>query len=226
MRGLRHGAAIPEAIAWSCDVQRLGTARLMLADAYKFYVTRAKKAVDSGRFPQDTLDRMDKEMDETLPTLKLFGPSGPMREDLREILCAWVVYRSDSALGYVSGLHVTCGSRCLSLLPTPSASTDTPHVSHNRPSLTPPGPIHLAPRRDVPPRLPRLPGLHLTLQPPPPALPSRLLHRHERRDRRVLPGLREPPGGHVPQDLRELQEPWAEIAGELLQESAGGTGAL
>jgi hypothetical protein len=102
----------------------------MLADAYKFYVTRAKKAVDSGRFPQDTLDRMDKEMDETLPTLKLFGPSGPMREDLKEILCAWVVYRSDSALGYVSGSHIACCPRCLSLLPTRPLSPDTPCVSH------------------------------------------------------------------------------------------------
>ncbi|RSH93186.1 hypothetical protein EHS25_007539 [Saitozyma podzolica] len=85
--------------AWSLAI---GNELAMSKDAYKFYVTRAKKAVDSGRFPQDTLDRMDKEMDETLPTLKLFGPSGPMREDLKEILCAWVVYRSDSALGYAS----------------------------------------------------------------------------------------------------------------------------
>lgn len=71
------------------------------AEAFKMYLSRAKKAIDSGRFPQDTLEVIERDMDRTLPQLKLFIPGSPMRDDLREVLCAWVVYRSDDGLGYV-----------------------------------------------------------------------------------------------------------------------------
>jgi hypothetical protein len=73
-----------------------------IVEAYKAYLARARKAIDQGRFPQNILDRLEADMDDTLPTLKLFVPGSPMRDDLREFVCAWVVYRSDDALGYVS----------------------------------------------------------------------------------------------------------------------------
>ena len=72
------------------------------AEAYKTYLARSKRALEDGRFPQEVLDQMERDMDNTLPTLKLFVPGSPMREDLKEFLCAWIVYRSDSGLGYVS----------------------------------------------------------------------------------------------------------------------------
>ena len=71
-------------------------------DAYKSYLNRSSKARKNGSFPADTLEAIDAEMSETLPTLRLFGEGGPMRNDLRELLCAWVVARSDDGLGYVS----------------------------------------------------------------------------------------------------------------------------
>lgn len=70
-------------------------------DAYRSYVARANKAISSGRFPQDTLDAIERDMSATLPQTKMFVAASPMRMDLQELLTAWVVYRSDDGLGYV-----------------------------------------------------------------------------------------------------------------------------
>lgn len=70
-------------------------------DAYKAYSARARRAIEAGRFPPDVLEWIERELDDTLPTLKLFTPGSPLRDDLRELLCAWVVCRSDESLGYV-----------------------------------------------------------------------------------------------------------------------------
>lgn len=78
---------------------------------------------------------MEKDFDKTFPPLKLFGRGSPMRAELREFLCAWVVYRSDDGLGYVSSArswkgmqegpneeyrrHIsTWSAQCFSLPPT------------------------------------------------------------------------------------------------------------
>lgn len=46
---------------------------------------------------------MEEDMDNTLPALHLFHrDSGVMRQDLRDLMIAWTVARSDEALGYVS----------------------------------------------------------------------------------------------------------------------------
>ena len=68
---------------------------------YKTYLSRAKRSLDSGRFPKDILDQIEHDMTVTLPALKLYVPGSPMRDDLKEFLCAWVVYRSDDGLAYV-----------------------------------------------------------------------------------------------------------------------------
>jgi hypothetical protein len=70
------------------------------------YVTRARKSLESGRFPTKILEQLEIDIDQTLPTLKLFTHGSPVRADLKEMICAWVVYRSDDGLGYVS-IHLT-----------------------------------------------------------------------------------------------------------------------
>ena len=41
----------------------------------------------------------------TLPSIHLFTPGkGPLYQDLQDMLCAWVVARSDEGLGYVTGI--------------------------------------------------------------------------------------------------------------------------
>ena len=47
---------------------------------------------------------MDSDIRSTLPSLNLFHPStGPLYQDLKDLLCAWVVSRSDEGLGYIVG---------------------------------------------------------------------------------------------------------------------------
>lgn len=75
---------------------------MLMTDAYKAYLARAKRSIDNGRFPQAILDQLEKDMTDTLPTLRLYMPGSPMRDDLREFICAWVVYRSDDGMAYVS----------------------------------------------------------------------------------------------------------------------------
>ena len=70
-------------------------------------MARSKKAIASGRFPADILERIETDLDKTLVNLHLFQHGSPLRADLHELICAWVVYRSDTALGYVSLLTRT-----------------------------------------------------------------------------------------------------------------------
>jgi hypothetical protein len=59
----------------------------------------------------------------TLPALHIFLPgAGPLSEDLRDMLCAWVVARSDEGLGYVPGVSRIAGMLLLQM-PAPQAFT-------------------------------------------------------------------------------------------------------
>ncbi len=47
---------------------------------------------------------MEEDIGSTLPTLHIFNSSsGPLYQDVKDLLCAWVVARSDEGLGYVIG---------------------------------------------------------------------------------------------------------------------------
>jgi len=43
---------------------------------------------------------MEVDIDNTFPTLHVFHKGSPMREDLKDLISAWVVWRSDQARGY------------------------------------------------------------------------------------------------------------------------------
>ncbi|KJA28524.1 hypothetical protein HYPSUDRAFT_82866 [Hypholoma sublateritium FD-334 SS-4] len=82
----------------------VGNALALSKDHYRTCLSRAKRALSSGVFPQATMDLMEQDIATTLPSVHLFlKESGPMYEDLKEILCAWVVSRSDEGLGYTLG---------------------------------------------------------------------------------------------------------------------------
>lgn len=52
----------------------------------------------------------------TLPSLHIFLPSsGPLHDDLEDMLCAWTVARSDEGLGYVSGVARIAGMLLLQM---------------------------------------------------------------------------------------------------------------
>lgn len=73
-------------------------------DHYRICLSRAKKALSSKTFPRDSLEMIEKDISTTLPSLHIFhSQTGPLYEELKEMLCAWVVARSDEGLGYTLG---------------------------------------------------------------------------------------------------------------------------
>jgi TBC1 domain family member 14 len=66
-------------------------------------LARGQRAIAKGTYPEQSLTQMEEDMDATLPALHLFHrETGAMRQDLRDLMIAWTVSRSDEALGYVS----------------------------------------------------------------------------------------------------------------------------
>lgn len=68
-------------------------------------MSRAKRALAAGTFPTTTLSLIEDDVLSTLPSLHIFHPeSGPLYQDLKDFLYAWVVARSDEGLGYIRGI--------------------------------------------------------------------------------------------------------------------------
>lgn len=76
----------------------------MTVDHFRTCLSRAKRALASGIFPQATLDMIESDISTTLPSIHIFHPeTGPLYTDLKDMLYAWVVSRSDEGLGYTLG---------------------------------------------------------------------------------------------------------------------------
>jgi len=74
-------------------------------DAYRICLARAKRAISAGTFSTTSLGLIEEDVRSTLPTLHIFHPdSGPLYAELKDMLYAWVVSRSDEGLGYVMGI--------------------------------------------------------------------------------------------------------------------------
>ena len=89
-------------------------------DAYRTCNARANRALSAGTFPAPVLALIEEDIAGTLPSLHLFAPGkGPLYQDLKDILCAWVVARSDEALGYVPGVAKIAAMILLNMAPSP-----------------------------------------------------------------------------------------------------------
>ena len=74
------------------------------ADHLRSCLARARRALSANLFPQATLDLIEQDVVSTLPSLHLFHPhAGPLYNDLKDMLYAWVIARSDEGLGYTYG---------------------------------------------------------------------------------------------------------------------------
>ncbi|ESK90935.1 tbc1 domain family member 14 [Moniliophthora roreri MCA 2997] len=82
----------------------VGNPLALSKDNYKSCSARAKRALNSGSFPAATLATIEEDIGTTLPGLHIFHhETGPLYADLKDMLCAWVVARSDEGLGYTYG---------------------------------------------------------------------------------------------------------------------------
>ncbi|PFH49815.1 hypothetical protein AMATHDRAFT_62468 [Amanita thiersii Skay4041] len=82
----------------------VGNSLALNKDHYRICLARAKRALSSGVFPEATLSLIEEDISTTLPSLHIFHhETGPLYSDLKDMLCAWVVSRSDEGLGYTMG---------------------------------------------------------------------------------------------------------------------------
>ncbi|KAG5647755.1 hypothetical protein DXG03_008478 [Asterophora parasitica] len=95
---------IPTKLRASMWERAVGNSLALSKDHYRTCLARANKALLSGVFPQASLHAIEEDISTTLPALHIFHPqTGPLYEELKEMLCAWVVSRSDEGLGYIPG---------------------------------------------------------------------------------------------------------------------------
>ncbi|OCH96434.1 RabGAP/TBC [Obba rivulosa] len=98
----------------------VGNSLVLGKDTYKTCLSRAKRALSSGTFPTTILRMLEEDIACTLPALHLFAPeTGPLYQDLKDMLCAWVVSRSDEGLGYVSGIAKVAAMILINMAPAP-----------------------------------------------------------------------------------------------------------
>ncbi|KAJ7631070.1 rab-GTPase-TBC domain-containing protein [Roridomyces roridus] len=89
------------ALMWANAV---GNSLALSKDNFRTCNARAKRALAAGSFPSSALDLIDQDISTTLPSLHIFHhETGPLYGELKDMLCAWVVSRSDEGLGYTLG---------------------------------------------------------------------------------------------------------------------------
>jgi len=97
-------AGIPTKLRATMWERAVGNSLALSQDAYRICLARAKRALSAGTFPMTPLNMIEQDIRSTLPSLHIFDPnSGPLYSELKDMLCAWVVSRSDECLGYVLG---------------------------------------------------------------------------------------------------------------------------
>ncbi|KAF8753876.1 hypothetical protein RHS01_06584 [Rhizoctonia solani] len=101
---------IPTRLRGEMWIKAIGNGLAISKDSYKRCLARANRALTSGSFPVETLAIIEEDIRVTLPGLHIFTPeTGPLYSDLKDLLCAWVVSRSDEGLGYVKGVSSMAG---------------------------------------------------------------------------------------------------------------------
>ncbi|CAE7134799.1 unnamed protein product [Rhizoctonia solani] len=101
---------IPTRLRGEMWIKAIGNGLAISKESYGRCLARAKRALNAGSFPVETLAIVEEDIRITLPGLHIFHPeTGPLYQDLKDLLCAWVVSRSDEGLGYVKGVASVAG---------------------------------------------------------------------------------------------------------------------
>ncbi|KAJ3558978.1 hypothetical protein NM688_g615 [Phlebia brevispora] len=109
---------IPSKLRATMWQNAVGNELVLSKESYKTCLARANRALSAGSFPTTVLGLIDDDIKGTLPSLHLFKPgTGPLYQDLKDMLCAWVVSRSDEGLGYVPGIAKIAGMILLNMDP-------------------------------------------------------------------------------------------------------------
>ncbi|KAH7363802.1 rab-GTPase-TBC domain-containing protein [Rhexocercosporidium sp. MPI-PUGE-AT-0058] len=106
------------------------TAALRRAQALEKTISRGSQLSPDEEKKKAWLDKIEQDVAETYPELRIFQPDGPLHGALLDVLKAYAMYRSD--VGYVPGTS-TIAALLLLNLPTPSASFSALSNLLNRP---------------------------------------------------------------------------------------------
>ncbi|KAF8260732.1 rab-GTPase-TBC domain-containing protein [Lactarius quietus] len=91
-------SGIPTKLRATMWERAVGNTLALSKDTYRICLARAKRLLEAGTFPTTSLDQIEQDVRNTLPSLNIFHPdSGPMYGELKDMLYAWVVSRSDEA---------------------------------------------------------------------------------------------------------------------------------
>ncbi|KZO95461.1 RabGAP/TBC [Calocera viscosa TUFC12733] len=92
---------------WAATV---GNPLALSKDSYRPYISRARRAITAGKFPRQTLELIEDDIAGTMPSLRIFDAvHGPLYPDLKDLLCAWTIARSEESLSYVKGASHVAG---------------------------------------------------------------------------------------------------------------------
>ncbi|KAF7307043.1 TBC1 domain family member 14 [Mycena indigotica] len=109
---------IPSKLRASMWENAVGNPLALNKDNYRACLTRSRRAMSSGAFPSATLALIEQDISTTLPALHIFdAQTGPLHQDLKDMLTAWVVSRSDEGLGYTPGAARIAAMLLLNMAP-------------------------------------------------------------------------------------------------------------
>ncbi|KAG2022922.1 hypothetical protein CC2G_000637 [Coprinopsis cinerea AmutBmut pab1-1] len=95
---------IPTKLRATMWEKAVGNPLALNKDHFRTCLSRAKRALNAGAFPAEALNLLEEDVRTTLPAIHIFHhETGPLYEDLKEMLYAWVVARADEGLGYTAG---------------------------------------------------------------------------------------------------------------------------
>jgi len=81
------------------------TAALRRAQGLEKTITKGSQLTPEEERKKGWLNRIESDVKSTFPELRIFQPTGPLHEPLKDVLKAYAMYRSD--VGYIHGTNVS-----------------------------------------------------------------------------------------------------------------------
>lgn len=116
LRKLWHAGTMPVRFRGRLWGMVIGNGLAIGKASFASCLKKANTIVDAGKYPKETMERLEQEIEETMPLLKLFQSGGVMHEDLRNILLAYSVFK-DGLPHYVRSRFLTSSSFALADAP-------------------------------------------------------------------------------------------------------------
>lgn len=80
-------------------------------------LARANALMEAGSYPEAVMSRLDTDISETMPLLRLFQKGGVLHEDLRNLLLAYSVFTDGKNPQYPSGVSYPAAMLMINMTP-------------------------------------------------------------------------------------------------------------